>query len=83
MSEMLYRTTKAMSGNWFVQQRQEWISETLRVFGFINREHLKRKFGISAPQASADLKQFDRQFPWRMTYDKSSKRYIARERDSA
>jgi hypothetical protein len=24
--------------NWFQQQRQEWIAETLRVFGYINRE---------------------------------------------
>jgi hypothetical protein len=31
---------------WFEQQRMDWIAETLRIFGFINREHLMRKFGI-------------------------------------
>lgn len=62
---------------WFERQRLEWISETLRVFGFINREHLERKFGISTPQASADLAAFRRAFPDRMNYDPSSKRYVA------
>lgn len=33
---------------WAEDYRQEWIGETLRVFGFINRAHLMRKFGISA-----------------------------------
>lgn len=26
---------------WFVHQRMEWIAETLRIFGFIRREHLR------------------------------------------
>ncbi|MFK4719286.1 hypothetical protein ABIE89_000386 [Bradyrhizobium niftali] len=38
-----------------MQQRQEWITKTLRVFGLINREHLERKFNISTPQASSDV----------------------------
>lgn len=56
----------------------EWIAETLRVFGFINREHLERKFGISTPQASKDLATFMRAHPTGMTYDLSAKRYVAR-----
>ncbi len=32
---------------WFEQHRQDWIAEMLRVYGFINRDHLMRKFGIS------------------------------------
>lgn len=62
---------------WFERHRMEWIAETLRVFGFINREHLERKFGISTPQASADLAAFQRTYPGAMAYDLSAKRYIA------
>lgn len=60
---------------WFEQHRQEWIAETLRVFGFIQRQHLMRKFGISMPQASADLQQFAKDNPSAMSYDTSAKRY--------
>ena len=61
--------------NWFARHRQEWIAETIRVFGFINREHLIRKFGISMPQASMDLREFQRLNPGRIAYDKSLKCY--------
>jgi hypothetical protein len=64
--------------NWFVQQRQDWIEETLRVFGFINREHLMTKFGISQPQASADLGRYLRDNPGAATYNLTAKRYEAR-----
>lgn len=64
--------------NWCQQQRLDWIAETLRVFGFINREHVERKFGVSTPQASADLAAFRRAHPTAMTYDGSAKRYIAK-----
>lgn len=55
----------------------DWIEETLRVFGFINRAHLQRKFGISQPQASIDLQTFARLHPEAMTYDVSAKQYVA------
>lgn len=64
-------------GNWFVRQRQEWIAETIRVFGFINREHIERKFGTSSPSASLDLQQFQTERPGAIFYNKSSKRYEA------
>lgn len=54
-----------------------WISETLRIFGFINRAHLERKFEISTPQASIDLHRFAKLNPQRMTYDLSRKCYVA------
>lgn len=63
--------------NWFAQQRQEWTAETLRVFGFINREHIERKFGVSTPQASTDLRIFQQHNPGRIAYDGSAKRYVA------
>lgn len=66
--------------NWFKQQRLDWIAETIRVFGFINREHLIRKFGISEPQASLDLRDFQETHPLAMQYNPCSKRYEGRTR---
>lgn len=62
---------------WFEERRQEWIAETLGIFGFINREHLCRKFGISLPQAAHDFKIFMREHRGAMTYNTSTKRYEA------
>lgn len=61
--------------NWFQKQRQEWIAETLRVFGYINREHIERKFGVSTPQASTDLRAFQVLNPGVMVYDTRHKCY--------
>lgn len=44
--------------NWYVDQRRLWIAESLRVYGYINREHISRKFGTSIVQSSLDLKHF-------------------------
>ncbi len=49
----------------------------LRIYGFINRGHLQKKFGISTPQASADLTLFQERNPTMITYNKSKKRYEA------
>jgi hypothetical protein len=62
---------------WAEDYRQNWIAETLRVFGFINRTHLMREFGISAPQAALDFGKFQDANPGVMTYDTSAKRYVA------
>lgn len=61
---------------WFVDQRMQWIAETLRVFGFINREHICRKFGVSIPQASADLRRYQSLNPGVLRYDLRAKRYV-------
>lgn len=61
---------------WAEDQRQDWIAEALRVFGFINRHHLCRKFGISQPQAANDFRRFMRERPNQMTYDATAKRYV-------
>lgn len=61
--------------NWFAEHRQQWIAETLYVFGFINREHIIRKFRVSVPQASMDLREFQKNNPGIVTYNKSVKRY--------
>lgn len=63
---------------WFEQHRMDWIAEALRVYGYINREHLVRKFGVSQAQAATDFTRFQERNPRAMTYDKSLKRYVAR-----
>lgn len=68
-----------VSMRWFQRHRMEWITETLRVFGYINREHLELKFGISTPQASVDLQQFQKLHPDAIVYNTSSKRYERNE----
>lgn len=69
--------TEQSEGRWFRRYRQDWIAEMLRIYGFINREHLIRKFEVSTPQASNDLQQFQAERPGVMTYNASSKRYEA------
>jgi hypothetical protein len=61
---------------WFADQRQAWIADMLAVYGFINRDHLMRKFGISTPQASHDLQRFMREHPTVMRYDLTQKCYV-------
>lgn len=67
-----------MSDRWAKRQRMEWIQETLRIFGFINREHLMRKFEISMPQAAKDFSDFQKIWPDAMEYDLSQKKYVAK-----
>lgn len=61
---------------WYKDYRIAWIAECLRVYGFINRSHLQRKFDISSAQAANDFKEFNRRYPNAMKYDASMKRYI-------
>lgn len=61
--------------NWFVEQRLEWIRESVRVFGYVNRQHVMKKFGISMPQASKDLGLFQKRFPGEASYNLSAKRF--------
>lgn len=60
---------------WFEQQRMIWIAETLEIFGYINREHIMKKFDVSVPQASKDLQTFQRLYPDKMKYNRNSKKY--------
>jgi hypothetical protein len=66
-----------MSDRWFFKQRQAWIAETVHIFGFINREHIQRKFEISTPQASVDIQHFIDANPGVLAYNRSAKRYEA------
>jgi len=60
---------------WFESQRIAWIAEMLHIYGFINREHLMKKFSISRPQASKDLKSYQRKSAGAVHYNLSTKRY--------
>lgn len=60
--------------NYFLNVRIDWIFEMLQIYGFINREHLMKKFKISMPQASKDLKLASKFFP-SMKYNLNTKRY--------
>lgn len=64
-----------MTHRWFESQRIAFIAEMLHIYGFINREHLMRKFSISRPQASKDLRSFERHSSGSMRYNLSAKRY--------
>ena len=62
---------------WFENQRVAFIAEMLNIYGFINREHLMRKFGISRPQASKDLQEYKAHSSGSVFYNLSRKRYEA------
>lgn len=61
---------------WGVRQRLEFIEYRLFWEGTINRKDLIDTFGVSVPQASADIKQYKQNAPGNMYYDKSQKRYL-------
>lgn len=63
--------------NWFVETRLAWIKESVEIFGFINREHIEKKFGVSVAQASIDLREAQLRWPALLKYNKSAKQYIA------
>jgi hypothetical protein len=60
--------------NWFKRQRLEWINETIRIYGFMNREHVEKKFDISTPQASMDFRDVMKDCQW-IRYNVHTKRY--------
>lgn len=60
---------------WFAQHRVDWIMEIAQIFGFINRKHIQKKFGVSVQQASNDLTAAQKLHPGRLVYVKTEKRY--------
>ena len=62
---------------WGIEKRLEFIE--FRVFweGGINRADIIDQFGVSVPQASIDLSQYENRAPGNLQYDKSAKRYQA------
>lgn len=62
---------------WQVRHRMDFIWDTLKAKGRINRSDLMREYGISKPQASNDLRAFLAIYPGSMTYDKREKTYVS------
>lgn len=69
--------------SWATDRRLDYIAWRLADHGAIRRDDLMRVFGVSMPQASADLGAFDRAHPGAMVYDKSAKQYAAGGRHKA
>ena len=55
----------------------------LQIYGFINRHHLMRKFDISMPQASMDIRAYMKAHPDAMIYDLSQKQYVKKTTSDA
>ncbi|WP_321495590.1 WYL domain-containing protein [uncultured Desulfobacter sp.] len=61
---------------WGIKQRLEFIEFRLFWEGTINRKDLTDTFGVSVPQASADIKQYKQTAPGNIYYDKRQKKYL-------
>ena len=64
---------------WYLAQRMQFIENALEVFGFINRGHLRRKFGLSDAQAALDLREFQKRKPNLIRYDPKQKAFVSRK----
>jgi len=62
---------------WQVRQRMDFIWDTLKAKGRINRADLMKEYGISDAQASKDFRDFLAMYPTAMTYDKRKKTYVS------
>jgi hypothetical protein len=61
---------------WSTKQRIAFIADHLKVAGKINRRDIMEKFEVSAPQAAADFRHFEKAHPGAMRYDASLKAYV-------
>lgn len=68
---------KSAGISWGVEQRLEFIEFRLFWEGKINRSDITGYFGVSVPQASKDLSQYQAHAPGNVEYDKSEKHYFA------
>lgn len=64
---------------WGVEQRMEYIEFRLFWDGAINRADIVGHFGVSVPQASADLARYQTLAPGNVRYDSSRKQYTAED----
>jgi hypothetical protein len=70
-------TTARASGPWGQERRLEFIDFRLRWDGKLNRSDLMGHFGISVPQASADIASYLELAPKNLEYDRSERVYVA------
>jgi WYL domain len=62
---------------WGVERRLSFIEFRLYWEGGVNRSDIIERFGVSVPQASKDLTQYQDLAPANARYDKSARRYVA------
>jgi hypothetical protein len=62
---------------WGTERRLEFIEFRVYWEGGVNRSEIVDKFGVSVPQASADLSLYQEVAPDNLIYDSSLKRYVA------
>lgn len=68
---------------YFEKLRISWIIESLEIFGFINRSHVTKKFGVTEQVASKDFQSVQKLHPHMMRYDPSAKCYFLKESPNA
>jgi len=61
---------------WGVERRLEFIEFRLLWEGHFNRADLVNQFGVSIPQASADISQYLEKAPGNMEYSRKAKSYL-------
>lgn len=64
---------------WGAERRLEFIEFRAFWDGGVNRSDLKEQFGISVPQASADLSAYQELAPGNIEYNSSQKQYVPTE----
>lgn len=70
-------TANTSKRSWGAEQRLEFIEFRAFWEGGVNRSDLIDRFGVSIPQASADLTHYRELAPGNLIYDSSAKRYVA------
>jgi hypothetical protein len=65
------------SGPWGPERRLEFIDFRLQWDGRLNRSDLMEHFGISVPQASADIAAYTELAAGNLVYDRSARVYVA------
>jgi len=67
---------EAIGLRWGVEQRLAFLDACLFWAGRVNRSDLVRRFGVSIPQASADLARYAELAPGNARYDRNRKTYL-------
>lgn len=65
------------SENWSARARLIYIERIAYWRGSLRRADISKHFGVSVPQASADIAEYLRLNPESLDYDRSAKRYVA------
>lgn len=60
---------------YFENLRMGWIIEMVQIYGFINRKHVVKKFGVTEQVVSKDFTNVMKLHPALMRYDVNDKCY--------